>query len=291
MMCPDESSTAGAGTVSSATGVVVVAGGKGGVGKTQVALNLSAVLSDRGMRVLLADGGPAGTGIAPLLGLRSTGGLSDVTAGSRTLEEIALRTPAGFDLLAMDPGMDSLFRRFPGDSRSGMAALKGLFGGYEWVIIDAPSETTPVLAALIRSATDLLLVSTPEPTAFAKTYAFLKRLHSESTVPRILLLMNMVDSEKDACQAANGFLRVAEHHLGSRIAFLGTIPYDAGISRAARANRLMLHHQPRSIVSQRFRDMGLAVAGNGPGRTPIPSTGAAAMRRRVSAVAAAGGES
>jgi flagellar biosynthesis protein FlhG len=291
MMSADETNAVTGPTGSLGDGVLVIAGGKGGVGKTQVALNLSAVLSERGMRVLLVDGGPSETGVAPLLGLRSTCSLSDVVAGSRTLEEIALKTPAGFDLLTMDKGSDSLFRRLPGDSRSGMAALRDLFGGYERVIIDAPCEATPAEVSLIRSATDLILVSTPEPMAFTKTYALLKRLHWDSTVPRVRLVMNMVDSEKDAISAAKGFLRVAENYLGSRIEFLGTIPYDAGICRAARAHRLILHCQPWSIVSQRFRDIGFAVAESGSIAAPVQSAGATYPRREDRVRAASGGGS
>lgn len=201
--------------------LVVVVGGKGGVGTTSVALNVAVALEQLGRRALLVDADPAGGDIGLLCRLETHESAPDEADDRSTLADRFEHGPAGIRILAGPPAL-SREGRGPGVAfgPQAMAELSLLALPPEVVLVDAGSGLTPTLATLWEAADAALVVTTPDMTAVVNTYALLKLLRG----PRPPLVYCLVNRAADSAAAGLVFGRI--HRVCRR--FLSLEPRPAG---------------------------------------------------------------
>ena len=206
---------------------LAVLSGKGGVGKSVVALNLAMALAHRGESIGLWDAS-AGVGHLSLLcGQNGYWNLSHVLAGSRRLDEIVLHGPNGIRIV---PGVGHL----SGISASAGRIVQSLADcekQHDWLIVDAGVCASPTARQFACSADCALLVTTPEPTAVAETYAAMKSLASTSGGV-VSVLVNQADSEQQALQILERLRHAARTFLHSDISRAGYVPRDEAVCRS-----------------------------------------------------------
>lgn len=228
--------------------LIALASGKGGVGKTCLAIGLAQALAEAGGRVALVDGDLGLANVDVQLGLDPRRDLGDVLAGRCTAEEAVLHHPAGFAVL---PG------------RSGSAALAGLDGAglrgavdllrglpVEWLVLDLGAGIGPAQRGLAALADLLIIVATEEPTSLTDAYAVLKLHRRDAPEARAGLLVNMaaqparVHAALDA--ACRGFL-------GEGLTLLGSVRRDPRVPAAIRAQAPLLTRHPNSPAAEDLR--------------------------------------
>lgn len=222
---------------------IAISGGKGGVGRSVIALNLAIVLSERGGRVGLLDASQDLGNIELLCGLNGYWRLSHVIEGCRRLEDILTDGPAGVTVIS---GGASLVDKDSDRSqnRSGIfSQLSTLENKLDWLIVDASGGGCESSREFARAADDTLIVTTPEPTAVAEAYAFVKSMASIRSV-RLGLLVNQAGSEQQAQrildrlqQASHSFLQVDLHRRGS-------IPRDEAVPASVNERVPFAMHSP-----------------------------------------------
>jgi flagellar biosynthesis protein FlhG len=246
-----------------ATRVISVTSGKGGVGKTNVAVNLAVLYSQKGFKVLLIDGdlGLANTHL--LTGAKVGKTLDDVLFNNARFEEIFCRVKPGFDLLPSSTGVRRLLNLDAFERRAMFDQLFSIMSKYDLVIYDtAPGLGDHVLEFNV-AAHDIVIVASAEPTSIADSYALIKVLSKEKKEKRFKLLINRAQDYKDGLDAFKKLTDVAMQFLNVSIDYLGSIPEDSQVSRSVRNSKAVTLESPRSsfaISLERIADKLLAGA-------------------------------
>jgi flagellar biosynthesis protein FlhG len=225
---------------------LAVTSGKGGVGKTNVAVNLCACLSARGVKVTLVDTDPGLANADLLLGVQGRFDLGHFVSGQRELGEIAVDSPAGVSLVAGGSGRGSAeWSEF--DRRRLVAALPQLGG--DLVVLDCGGGIGRSVMGLACRADEVLVVTTPEPTALADGYATVKTLINEGYTSRIRVLVNMVDSRGEAKSALGRLGAVVDKFLNFTVADAGYLLHDTHVELAVRQRTPFVVRYPKCSAS------------------------------------------
>lgn len=228
--------------------VIAIASGKGGVGKTNIAVNLSIALASRGVRATLIDADLGVANADVLCGLNPSARL-DTEAIKRSLDALAINAPGGFKLVPGGVGLSRL-ADLPGDQRQALVdRLAELQPGADVLLIDAPAGVGGLVMSVARAATLTVVVVTPEPTSIADAYALIKCMATEPGMhrpSRLLLAVNQAASVVQANQVAQRLDAVSQRFLQQPVAMLGWVPHDLAIPQAVMARRPLMLSEPRS---------------------------------------------
>jgi len=234
--------------------LIAMASGKGGVGKTCLAIGLVQALAEAGQRALLVDADLGLANVDVQLGLDPRRDLSDVLGRRCTLAEAVLRHPAGFDVLPGRSGSAAL-AALDGAALSGFAErLRGQ--GAQTVVLDLGAGIGPAQRRLAALADLLIVVATEEPTSLTDAYAVLKLHQRDAPSGHAALLVNMaaqparVHAALDA--ACRGFL-------GRGLPLLGAIRRDPRVPAAIRAQMPLLTRHPNTPAAEDLRALTRAM--------------------------------
>ena len=228
------------------TKVLSVTSGKGGVGKTNIAVNMATHFARKGLKVLLID---ADLGLANadlLLGVRATLSIDDIMFGEAKIEDIFVPTPAGFLLL---PGSSGVRRMLELDSFSQRVLFDRLFEAmqaFDVVLYDtAPGIGNHVLNFNV-AAHEIIVVSHPELTSLTDAYALIKVLAQERREKRFRLIINRTRNANEGLDSFRKLTAVADEFLNISIDYMGYLPEDAAVQAAVRKQRPVTLDAPRS---------------------------------------------
>lgn len=243
--------------------VISVTSGKGGVGKTNMAINMATSFAARGKKTLLvdADFGLANANI--LLNIRPTATLEDVLHSDRRLEEIFVSSRYGFDLLPSGCGLRTLFNLDSFTQRTLFDRLQETFQQYDYVIYDtAPGIGNHVLD-INASAHEIVVVTLPDPMALADTYALIKVLAAEKRQKKFRLIVNRVKNPTVGLEIYRKLGALLDEFLSISIDYMGCVPEDAVVGESILTQKPVLALAPRSsfsIAVQRLCDKLLATS-------------------------------
>jgi flagellar biosynthesis protein FlhG len=230
--------------------VVAVASGKGGVGKTNLTANLAVTLATRGERVWVLDADCGLANLDVVCGVRPTHTLEHVLRGERRLGDVVAEGPAGVRLVPAASGVAELTALTPGEQLAVLDEVDALDGEIDVLLIDvAPGISSNVLY-FAAAASEILIVTTPEPTAIADAYALVKVLHARWERHEFRVLVNMAADDADARGAFDRLARVAGRFLPVRLRFTGWVPFDGAVGRAVRAQTPVVLATPDAPASR-----------------------------------------
>jgi flagellar biosynthesis protein FlhG len=239
---------------------VAVTGAKGGVGKSNLALNVAVSLARWGRRVLLVDGDLGLANLDVLLGLTPAFTVEHLVTGEAELEDVLLPGPAGVRLLPAASGIPR-FSRLDGEARDRvLAALSGGTAGLDDVVIDTGAGLGDATLSLQLAASRVLLVTTPEPTSLVDAYATLKVLRSADRDKPVDLVVNDAGDDREASRVHDQIARAAEHFLGCRPGLLGTVVRDPRVGEAVRRQCAVVELFPDCKASRCYERIALQLA-------------------------------
>lgn len=232
------------------TRLVAVASGKGGVGKSNVVLNLALALHSMGESVALLDGDVGFSNLDILLGIKPQFTLQDVLEGRVSLLEAFSRGPR--DLAILSGGSGVRLGQINSTEHVGRLAseLRTLAGRFDRVYMDLGAGFGAQVGEMISLCDELLVVTTPEPTALADAYALIKMVILAEEAPVMHLVMNRARSVVEAGEAADRFIMAAQNFLHARIELLGYVMEDAAVIRAVKGQQPFVLREPHSLASR-----------------------------------------
>ncbi|TNF33136.1 MAG: MinD/ParA family protein [Deltaproteobacteria bacterium] len=243
--------------------VLAVAGAKGGSGKTNVAVNLAIAAAETGRRVLLIDGDAALANADVLLDLAPRHHLGDVLSGARPIEEALVESPHGVTLLPAASGELGLERLDDAGKLALLGALESLGDAYDAVVIDTPSGLSPNARFFAGAAEDVVLVTTPEPTALVDTYAGLEALARDHGTTRAQLVVNQAADAATAIAVCERLAHLARRFLGLDVQLAGWLPFDVRVHRAVMRQVPVLVDAPDAPYSRHLRGVAEHLLGQG----------------------------
>jgi len=229
--------------------LVVIASGKGGVGKTNFALNLGIQLARRGARTILldADFGHADSDI--LLNITPQADLTCLLDPLRPLSAALTPGPEGLHLLCGISGLRHEPALCEADPAMFLPALRRLRRACDVLLVDCAAGARGAAASFALVCDRLLLVTTPEPTAITDSYAALKLLCHAGFCARAAVVVNMVRSRGEGSDTARRLQRVAWQFLGLSVESWGNVPYDRRVTAAVRRRVPFVVRYPRCAAS------------------------------------------
>ena len=256
---------------------IAVVSGKGGVGKTNLVVNLAVAMADMGQRVLLMDGDWGLASVDTLLGLAPRQTLHDVLRGRRRLEEIVLDGPPGVRVLPASSGIEEMADLDDYRRETLLRALHDLVQADEVLLIDTGSGVHRQSLRLAQIADEILVVTTPEPPAFTDAGATLTALAARRLARHPRLVVNMTRTPAEGRWAARHVHRLTERSLGFAPELIGVIPADETVRRAVREQRPFVQIDPDAPASRSVR----ALAGRLLEAPPSPARDARAELARA----------
>jgi flagellar biosynthesis protein FlhG len=235
--------------------VIAITSGKGGVGKTNVAVNLSVSLAEQGRSVVLfdADLGLANVDIA--LGIKSKFNISHVISGERTLEEIIVEGPQGIRIVPATSGVSSMTTLSVQERGGLVRAFSDLSFEIDTLIVDIGAGIDQSVQNFASACQEIIVVICDEPASITDAYALIKVLNKECGVKRFHVLANMVESESQGRQLYGKIATVADRFLDVHLGFLGAIPRDEFLRKAVQQQRPVTQLYPGSKSSLAFKKL------------------------------------
>jgi flagellar biosynthesis protein FlhG len=226
--------------------VIAVTGGKGGVGKTNVTLNMAVSMAKLGKRVLVLDADLGLANVDVLLGIRVTKNLSHVLSGECTLDEVIVTGPEGVMIIPATSGTTSMVELCDVEHAGLIQAFSSLQTPIDTLLIDTAAGISNMVVSFAQAAQDVLMVVCDEPTSITDAYALIKILSKENGVYHFKIVANMVRSLKEGQDLFNKLTRVTDRFLDVALELVACVPFDINVRNAVRKQKLVVEAFPKT---------------------------------------------
>ena len=240
---------------------VVLTSGKGGVGTSNLALNLAIALGQAGRRVVLVDADLGLANIDLLCSLTPARDLGDVLTGACSLAEAVVEGPAGIRVVAGFHAARALGVPLTATAAANrlIPELAGLEADADYLLVDAGSGLGPAITTLAANSHEVLIVTTPEPTALADGHALIGRLRRLPATPTIRAVVNQVSSRREGEEVLVRLAASSRQFQGAVVDGLGTVRLDPAVPLAVRRQRPFAGSRPGSPAARDIRRLAEAL--------------------------------
>ena len=237
--------------------VIAVTGGKGGVGKTTVSVNLAAALASRGKEVLLLDGDLGLANCDVFLGLTPRLTLADVIAGNCSLEESIVDAPQGFRVVPSASGITQLAELDTMTHLGLVRAFGDLSTRLDFLVVDTAAGISGSVLQFSQAAQQVLVVICDEPASLTDAYALIKILSRDHGVRQFRVLCNQSRGRGLGQALFQRFERVASRFLSVDLDYVGEIPEDPFLRRSIREQRPVVTGYPSCPAAMALKTLAL----------------------------------
>lgn len=240
--------------------VITVTSGKGGVGKTNVTINLAIALSEQGYRVVILDADFGLANIDVLFGIVPQYTLLDVVKNKKNILEILTDGPMNTKFISGGSGVEDLVKLDKQQIMKFVENMALLDKIADIIIVDTGAGLSESVMSFIVAADEVLLVTTPEPTSITDAYALIKMVSNRDKAKKIRVVANRADSVNEANDVLNKLVLVAEKFLGISLEPAGYIMHDDAVVKAVKQQQPFLICFPKSQAARNIRDISAKLA-------------------------------
>jgi len=244
--------------------IIAITSGKGGVGKTNVVINLAASLARLGHRVGVIDADFGLGNIDVLLGLAPEFHLGHVLSGEKTLDDIVVRGPLGIRIVPAGSGIRALTQLGRHEWRKFEAMVRKLSTDLDFLLIDTAAGISDNVVELLTLAERVLVVTSYEPAAVVDAYAVIKILTTAAPGKEIGLVINQARDAEEASLVFRQLDVASNRFLKRPLRFFGFVVQDTAVRDAVLDQRPVIEHLPQAAASRCFRILASRIAGIAP---------------------------
>lgn len=235
--------------------VITITSGKGGVGKTNITINLALALSKMGLKVVILDVDFGLANIDVLFGIIPKHTLLDLIHEEKTIFEVLTDGPDNIKFLSGGSGVEELIRLDRKKLRRFVSSIGLLDKLFDVILIDTGAGLSQNVMSFIMAADEVILVTTPEPTAITDAYALVKMVSRRDKKKRINILVNKADNVKEAEEIANKLSVVSEKFLSLRLLKLGYILYDDNVTKSVKMQKPFSMYNPKCQAAKNITEI------------------------------------
>lgn len=247
--------------------VIAVTSGKGGVGKTNVSINLATALSKRGRSVMLLDADLGLANVDVVLGLKARRTLADVLDGHCDLDDVIIEAPGNLRVVPASSGVQRMSRLSIQETSGIINAFSAITQPPDTLIVDTAAGINESVSSFVRAASDVLVVVCDEPASITDAYALIKTLSRHDDIGEFRILANSVRSAAQGRDVFDKLSRVVHRFLDVSLLYEGFVPDDDFLRRAVQKQKAVVQAFPRCRASLAFRRLALRTQ-----EWPVPET-------------------
>ncbi|PCH62715.1 MAG: cobyrinic acid a,c-diamide synthase [Gammaproteobacteria bacterium] len=240
---------------SSPVRVIAITGGKGGVGKTNISINLGVAMSQQGKRVLLLDADLGLANVDVLLGLHPRKNLSHVISGECTLDEVIVTAQGGLKIVPGASGLQAMADLSSAERGGLVNAFSELNTDLDVMLIDTAAGISDSVLNFVRAAQEVIIVVCDEPASITDAYAMIKTLSCQYGINRFRVVTNMVAGVREGQELYKKLAAVTNRFLDVALDFMGAVPYDEYLRKAIQKQKPLVEAYPRSKGSMAFKNL------------------------------------
>tara|TARA_R110001592_G_scaffold175308_2_gene414351 strand:+ start:14890 stop:16458 length:1569 start_codon:yes stop_codon:yes gene_type:complete len=212
--------------------VIAVTGGKGGVGKTSIAINLAIALSRTGSKVCLFDGDTSLANTNVMLGLYPAFTLEHLFTGERSIQEIVINGPEGIQIVPGASGVAQCVELDVGQQQRLVTSIRSIEKHYDYMLVDTAAGIGPTVLHFIAASQVALIVITPEPTSLTDAFSLLKVLKRRGYRRKVQIVVNMVANPSQSKKTYSRFSQAVFKYLNLQTEYLGSVWMDESMRNA-----------------------------------------------------------
>lgn len=235
--------------------VIAVTSGKGGVGKSNVTVNLAVTLAQAGEKVMVMDADMGLANIDVLLGLSPAQNLSHVINGDCTLEETIVEGPSGIRIIPASSGIAAMSDLTPAQNAGVIRSFSELTEPVDILLIDTAAGLSDSVVSYTRAAREVIVVVCDEPASITDAYAMIKVMNRDYGVERFHVLANQSHGAQQGRELYNKLARVSQKFLDVTLDFIGSVPYDDCLKKAVQKQKAVVEAFPRSPSALAFKQI------------------------------------
>ena len=235
--------------------VIAVTGGKGGVGKSNVSVNLSIALAELGRRVVLLDADLGLANIDVLLGISAKQNISNVLSGDCTLTDVLVTGPHGIRIIPAASGTQAMASLTPREHAGLIQAFSTIADQLDVLLVDTAAGISDSVVSFIKASQEVIIVLTDEPTSITDAYALIKLLNRDHGLFRFRVLANMVKTSQDGHNLFAKLTKVTDRFLDVALQYVGSVPYDESVKRSVQRQRAVIDIYPRSKAAIAYKSL------------------------------------
>ena len=239
----------------SAMQVIAITGGKGGVGKTNIAVNLAVSMSMEGLDVMLFDADLGLANVDIILGMQIKHTLADVVSGEKMVADVVVDGPEGVRVIPAASGVAQMVEMESVDQEMLIRQLSDQLIPPDVLIVDTGAGIDQTVQTFVAACQTAVLVVCDEPASLTDAYALMKVLRAKKDVRRFEILANQIDTPIQGKQLFERITNVCDRYLDVELGYLGGIPNDMYLRRAVQERKALVSAYPRSPASNAIRDV------------------------------------
>ncbi len=250
------------------TRVISVTSGKGGVGKTNIVANMGYALARLGKKALILDADLGLGNLDVLLGLAPKYNLSHVIMGQKSIGDIIVEGPGNMLILPASSGIQELTQLTQSQKVQILSELDQLIDAVDILFIDTAAGISSNVMDFNVTAHEIIVVVSPEPTAITDAYALMKVLSLKYAEKRCKIIVNLAGTRQQGREVFRQLNMVTERFLDMTIDYLGSVLFDANITRGVKQQKLVSELYPDTQASRCFADLAQKIFTSSPTHVP-----------------------
>ena len=237
--------------------VITVTSGKGGVGKSNISVNLAVQLSKMGKRVIIFDADFGLANVEVMFGAIPQYNLSDLIYNGKQITDIITPGPLNIGFISGGSGIIGLNNLYKEQILYVIRSMSELNEIADFVIVDTGAGISDQVMEFVLASPEVIMVTTPEPSSLTDSYSLLKTLYKNpnftASKSRVHVIANRVTSYEDGKGVFDKLNSVVAQFLQGNLNYLGMIPQDLAIDRAVRQQKTVTLNEPNSNAAKAFK--------------------------------------
>lgn len=234
---------------------IAVVSGKGGVGKSNISINMAIAFAQKGSKVLLFDLDIGMGNVHVLMGQQAGRTIQDFLNGGFPLEDIIYHGPEGVAYISGGNGLRQVAELDETMLGRLLEALEDFQSAYDYIIFDMGAGATSASLEILMAADDIFVVTTPEPTSITDAYSMMKYIALYDTESSMHLLCNRADNDREGEETLKRLQFTMEKFLDKNVSLMGVMPEDYHVKKAVIRQKPFILEFPRSSPAQRLRKL------------------------------------
>ncbi len=232
---------------------ITVTSGKGGVGKSNVVANLAIALSKSGKKVMIIDADLGLSNIDVIFDLAPKYTIQHILSGEKKLADVLVDGPYGIKILAASSGVQELTELDEFQRLRLIEEFETYDADIDVLLIDTGAGISENVAFFCIASQEIVVVTSPEPTALTDAYALIKVLNTQYQEKDFKILVNSARNAEDAFEVFKRISIAADKFLNLSLDYLGFLPYDDSVPKAVRQQKAFIDAYPNSKASENLR--------------------------------------